>query len=103
MADITLTDEQWTETFNPLFTEDEGEFKIMACNINIEKAKEIAQKIDKENWENHIWTTIDGDDGNIYLVSGMHFVNNIDWYFTKTAFDPTDNIEVLWFEDSDNE
>ena len=38
-----------------------------------------------------IWTLIDGDDGGLWLVSGMHFVNRIG-YLVSTARVPHDQL-----------
>jgi hypothetical protein len=30
-----------------------------------------------------VWTLVDGDDGNLYITSGYHLVNRINYFITK--------------------
>ena len=34
-----------------------------------------------------IWTLVDGDDGNLYIVNGYHFVNRINYFVTLVPFE----------------
>jgi hypothetical protein len=34
-----------------------------------------------------IWTLVDGDDGNLYIVDGYHFVNRINYFVTKVPYE----------------
>jgi len=34
-----------------------------------------------------IWTLVDGDDGNLYITSGYHLVNRINYFVTETPFE----------------
>ena len=38
-----------------------------------------------------IWTLVDGDDGDMYLISGFHFVNRVGYILTTTPV-PTDTM-----------
>lgn len=34
-----------------------------------------------------IWTLVDGDDGNLYIVDGYHLVNRVAYFVTEVPFD----------------
>jgi hypothetical protein len=52
-----------------------------------------------------IWTLVDGDDGNLYIVDGYHLVNRINYFITEVPFE--DNfLEVPYYiydEEDENE
>ena len=35
----------------------------------------------------YIWTLVDGDDGNLYIVNGYHLVNRINYFVTNLPFE----------------
>jgi hypothetical protein len=41
-----------------------------------------------------VWTLIDGDDGNLWVVSGLHFVNRIGYLISTVALADDEFIEV---------
>ncbi len=43
----------------------------------------------------NIWTLVDGDDGNQYVISGYHLVNRIGYLISKIPFPEDAEIEVL--------
>jgi hypothetical protein len=34
-----------------------------------------------------VWTLVDGDDGNLYIVDGYHLVNRVNYFVTKIPFE----------------
>ncbi len=48
-----------------------------------------------------IWTLVDGDDGNQYLVSGYHLVNRIGYLVSTIPFPNDAEIQVSILNDSD--
>lgn len=48
-----------------------------------------------------IWTLVDGDDGNQYVLSGYHLVNRIGYLISKIPFPEDADIEVSILFDSD--
>lgn len=34
-----------------------------------------------------VWTLVDGDDGNLYIVDGYHLVNRINYFVTEVPFE----------------
>jgi hypothetical protein len=37
--------------------------------------------------DRHIWTLVEGDDGNLYITNGYHLVNRINYFITKKPFE----------------
>jgi hypothetical protein len=33
-----------------------------------------------------VWTLVDGDDGNLYIVDGYHLVNRVNYFVTELPF-----------------
>ena len=50
-----------------------------------------------------IWTLVDGDEGNQYVLSGFHFVNRIGYLISKEVVPESINIEVLIPTETDPE
>jgi hypothetical protein len=48
-----------------------------------------------------IWTLVDGDDGNLYVVSGYRIVNRIGYLISTVPFPDDADIEVPILFDSD--
>ena len=53
-----------------------------------------------------IWTLVDGDDGNLYIVDGYHLVNRINYFITEVPFEGN-FLEVPYYiydeEDEEND
>jgi hypothetical protein len=51
-----------------------------------------------------VWTLVDGDDGNLYIVDGYHFVNRVNYFVTEVPFEG-EFLEVPYyiFDDEENE
>ena len=50
-----------------------------------------------------VWTLIDGDDGNLYVVSGLHYVNRIGYLLSRNPLPPGLTVEVHIPMESDEE
>ena len=50
---------------------------------------------------NTIWTLVDGDDGNQYVITGYHLVNRIGYLISTIPFAENADIEVPILFDSD--
>jgi hypothetical protein len=48
-----------------------------------------------------IWTLVDGDDGNQYVLSGYHLVNRIGYLISTVPFPEDAHIEIAILFDSD--
>ena len=44
----------------------------------------------------NIWTLVDGDDGNLYIVSGYHLVNRINYFVTEVPYEG-DGMDVPYY------
>lgn len=49
-----------------------------------------------------VWTLVDGDDGNQYVISGYHFVNRIGYLISTIPFPEDATIEVPILFNSDD-
>jgi hypothetical protein len=52
-----------------------------------------------------IWTLVDGDDGNLYIVDGYHLVNRVNYFVTEKPLEGGGFLEVPYciFEEEDEE
>lgn len=52
-----------------------------------------------------VWTVVDGEDGDLYVISGCHFVNRIGYLVSATAVDAGVQIEapIRMIDDTDVE
>jgi hypothetical protein len=52
-----------------------------------------------------VWTLVDGDDGNLYIVDGYHLVNRINYFITKKPLEGDGFMEVPYyiFEEQEDE
>lgn len=100
-----ISEKEWNEQYKPVFFDEENDEYGLSCSwpetsTMIEFATKLADK--PEDWYRHVWTSVDGDDGGIYMYNGPRHVNRISWFFTSKPWGddvPADensvNIEVL--------
>ena len=51
-----------------------------------------------------VWTLVDGDDGNLYIVDGYHLVNRVNYFVTKNPFEGQFmEVPYFIFEEEENE
>lgn len=50
-----------------------------------------------------IWTLVDGDDGDMYLVSGFHFVNRVGYLLSRDPIPEDTSIQVRLPMQTDDE
>jgi hypothetical protein len=82
VAEITLTDDEWTEQYRPL---------PAPSGSQMWEFDEIPY--DKRGF--HVWSWIDGDEGGTYVVSGYHIVNKYAYAVTEVPWQEGDDIEVV--------
>jgi len=53
---------------------------------------------------NHVWTLVEGDEG-LWITSGYHFVNRVNYFITEIPFEGEGYLDVLYdrYSDYDNE
>ena len=44
-----------------------------------------------------VWTLVDGDDGNLYIVDGYHLVNRVNYFITKNPLEGDGFMEVPYY------
>jgi hypothetical protein len=99
----------WEEKYQPIknhFSQPQGEFADEFVEDKFETyGEELEYVLKIANSEpNRVWTLVDGDDGNMYIVNGYHLVNRINYFITANAFDG-EFLEVPYyiFEESEEE
>lgn len=101
---LTLTEEEFDERYspmpNPLNPNASWSYDNRGCLFET-FGEEFAfvRRFDPHR----VWTLIDGDDGDLYLVSGLHFVNRIGYLLTQEAVPPDTLVEVHLPSDADEE
>ncbi len=86
LKEINLTEDQFDEKFDIVtYNEEDEEDGLQADCTTREEAIAFATALAKDSsqWYRHIWTTIDGDEDDIYLLNGMVRFDRISYYFTK--------------------
>lgn len=79
-----MTYEEWEVKYKPIPNHITGE----CCSFET-YGDELAFVCSQD--PNTIWTEMDGDNG-VYLVSGYHYVNRIQYYVTEVPWQPDDDI-----------
>ena len=64
----------WWDKFIPI----ESEKETILYEIDDERVKNA-------HWET-VWTLMSGDNGNLYIVPGWHFVNRMNYFITKNKW-----------------
>ena len=44
-----------------------------------------------------VWTLVDGEDGNLYIVDGYHLVNRLNYFITKEPLEGNGFLEVPYY------
>lgn len=82
--------EEFDQLFKPLQNPFEGEGCYHFETFG--KEYEMVLKAHRENTHT-VWTVIDGDDGNMYVTQGWHFVDRVHYIITDVAAHwPVDDI-----------
>jgi hypothetical protein len=69
---------QYTQKQNGEFVED----KFETYGEELDYVLSIANTEPKR-----VWTLVDGDNGNLYIVDGYHLVNRVNYFITKNPFE----------------
>jgi hypothetical protein len=46
---------------------------------------------------NRVWTLIEGDSGNLWIVNGYHFVNRLNYFITKNPYEKEEYVEIPYY------
>ena len=82
-----MTYDEWEDIFQPI--ENPNEEGMKAFETYDEDLEFVASQMPE-----FVWTEMDGDNG-VYIVSGMHYVNRIQYYVCKTPMPLDKDIEVV--------
>ena len=85
----------WEEKYKPFTNQFDGSDKFETYGEELEFVRAQDPRC--------VWTLVDGDDGNLYIVDGYHFVNRINYFVTEVPFEG-DYLEVPYYIfDEENE
>ena len=76
---------EWTDKYTPVdnHIHPEDEFRFETYGEDFEHVKLHDQ--------NYVWTVVDGDDGNLHILKGMHFVNRVYYIISKESHENDNN------------
>ena len=89
--------EDWEAKYQPIKNhiasekgEDDDKFETFG--------KELEYVLSIANTEpRRVWTLVDGDDGNLYIVDGYHLVNRVNYFITKNPLEGDGFMEVPYY------
>lgn len=95
-----MTYEQWWDTYNPIQNHIEANasfdgamFETYGPELSFVRDQDISK----------VWTIIEGEDGNLYVSDGYHFVNRIGYFVTERPFTGDGFLEVPIYDDEEME
>lgn len=85
-----MTYDEFIDTFRPV----KNHFEDAAFDGYLFET--YAEQADYVRWqpERRIWTIIEGDDGELYLVDGYHWVNRLGYFITEVPWSPGFEYEI---------
>jgi len=101
-----LSEDRYEEEYDSvMYNEEEEHFQLQADSTSWEEMKAFAETLaeNPRHWYRHVWTSIDGDDGTMYLNNGVRVVNRMDYWFSRNPWgcgikkiDDETFIQVAW-------
>jgi hypothetical protein len=97
----------WDKKYQPIknhFTQKQkGEFvedKFETYGQELDYVRSVA-----DTEPRRVWTLVDGEDGNLYIVDGYHLVNRVNYFITKEPLEGDGYMEVPYyiFEEDETE
>jgi hypothetical protein len=76
--------EKWDAKYKPQDNHFDGADKFETYGRDLDYVRSV-HDIDPKR----VWTLVDGDDGNLYIVDGFHLVNRINYFITEVPFEGT--------------
>lgn len=89
-----LTYDEWFDKYHPIINEIAGDEQYQFETYG-DELQYVLQQDDR-----HIWTEMDGDNG-VYIVSGYHLVNRIQYYITTKPWKEDIEIPVVAYKECD--
>jgi hypothetical protein len=94
IGELTISEDDWFKEYQPIEEED-GLYKTFDKSSFSDLEKLAKSFSNTTEWMKHVWTSVDGDDGDIYITNGLTYVNQINFYVTKKPWKDTALISVL--------
>jgi hypothetical protein len=89
----------WEANYKPIknhFTQkQEGEFMEDKFETYGEELDYVRSIVDTE--PRRVWTLVDGEDGNLYIVDGYHLVNRVNYFITELPLEGDGFLEVPYY------
>ena len=99
----------WEEKYQPIknhFSEPQGEF---ADEFVEDKFETYGEELDyvlsiADTEPKRVWTLVEGDDSNLYITSGYHLVNRLNYFITKNPckLEYEETTYLIYEEENDN-
>ena len=89
----------WDAKYQPIQNHFDGSDKFETYGAELDYVLSIANSEPAR-----VWTLVDGDDGNLYIVSGYHLVNRVNYFITKNPCElEYEEAPYYIFEDEEEE
>jgi len=90
---------EWDEKYKPIKNH---------LDNNADKFETYGEELEfvKSQKPEHIWTLVEGDNGDLYIVDGYHFVNRLNYFITELPYEGEEGaacIPYLIFEDEEED
>jgi hypothetical protein len=83
----------WDEKYKPIPNHiDKGNDKFETYGEELEFVRTI-----NSTEPNRVWTLIEGDSGNLWIVNGYHFVNRLNYFITKNPYEKEEYVEIPYY------
>ena len=86
--------EAWEAKYQPIKNhitgEDDDKFETYGEELDY-----VRSVVDTE--PRRVWTLVDGEDGNLYIVDGYHLVNRLNYFITKKPLEGDGYLEVPYY------
>lgn len=84
----------WEAKYRPI--------KNHITGVNDDKFETYGQELDyvlsvADTAPRRVWTLVDGDDGNLYIVDGYHLVNRVNYFITENPLEGDGYMEVPYY------
>ena len=99
----------WEQKYQPIknhFSEPQGEF---ADEFVEDKFETYGEELDyvlsiADTEPKRVWTLVEGDDSNLYITSGYHLVNRLNYFITKNPceLEYEETPYLIYEEENDN-
>ena len=72
----------WDAKYKPMTNQFDGSDKFETYGKELDYVRSVYDADPRR-----VWTLVDGDDGNLYIVDGYHLVNRVNYFITEVPFE----------------